>query len=164
MIKATKDALEKAAIVKALAARVSGLPQNDRRAVLNGAVIFRSLCSNCHGNEGKGIAGVTSVMTAPALQGSKFLKLSQKDNAIRILLNGLSGPVDGKTYASEMPSMAANNNGWIASVLSYVRFEFGDHGGKNNDLIGVRSDEVKKIREENEGRDKPWTEGELMKK
>ncbi|SFQ34223.1 DUF7133 domain-containing protein [Parafilimonas terrae] len=164
MIKATKDALEKAAIVKALAARVSGLPQNDRRAVLNGAVIFRSLCSNCHGNEGKGIAGVTSVMTAPALQGSKFLKLSQKDNAIRILLNGLSGPVDGKTYASEMPSMAANNNGWIASVLSYVRFEFGDHGGKNNDLIGVRSDEVKKMREENEGRDKPWTEGELMKK
>ncbi len=164
MLKATKEALEKNEIVKNLSARVGELAQNDRRAVLNGAVVFRSLCANCHGNEGKGIAGPAASMTAPPLQGSRFLKLSEKDNAIRILLNGLTGPIDGKTYASEMPSMSANNNGWIASVLSYLRFEFGDHAGKQNASLVVRPDEVKKLREENKDRNKPWTVEELLRK
>ena len=161
MVKATKDALEKTEILKSLSARVGNLEQNDRKSVLNGAVIFRSFCANCHGNEGKGLAGATGVMTAPPLQGAMYLKLSEKDNAIRILLNGLSGPIDGKSYASEMPSMSSNNNGWIASVLSYVRFEFGDYDGKNNMPLLIRSDDIKKMREKYKDRIKPWTTAEL---
>ena len=41
-------------------------------------------------------------------------------------MGGLTGPVEGKTYPAEMPSMAANSDGWITDVLSYARYEFGN--------------------------------------
>ncbi|HTN08205.1 DUF7133 domain-containing protein [Agriterribacter sp.] len=165
MLTAVKEAVDKNEIVKNLSARLGNMPQNDKKMILGGAVIFRSLCAGCHGNEGKGLPGGGVSTTAPPLAGSKFLQLSEKNNAIRILLNGLAGPIEGKSYASEMPSMAANSDRWIASVLSYARFEFGNNPGNRGYLpLIVTSEEVKKLREENEGRNKPWTWAELTGK
>ena len=75
-----------------------------------------------------------------------------------------TGSVEGKTYPIEMPSMAANRDGWIADVLRYARYEFGNKSpDKKNISPIVTRDEVKKVREEMKGRDKPWTLEELKK-
>ena len=60
----------------------------------------------------------------------------------QLLLNGLKGPVDGKTYPDMMPPMDANNDEWIASVLSYIR-NSGDLG--NNSSV-ITKDEITEIR------------------
>jgi glucose/arabinose dehydrogenase/mono/diheme cytochrome c family protein len=162
MMVANKDALDKNQIVKELSGRLGGMAEDDKHTILDGAITFRSLCANCHGADGKGLAIGSGAMAAPPLAGANPLQFSEKYTAIRILLGGLSGPVEGKTYTSEMPSMAANSDRWIADVLSYTRYEFGKNSrDKKNISPVVKRDEIKKMREEMKGRDKPWTLSEL---
>ncbi|MDP4285109.1 MAG: cytochrome C [Bacteroidota bacterium] len=164
MLVATKEALDKNEMVRELSGRLGSMDQKDRRTILGGAMIFRSLCANCHGVDGKGLAIGSTGMAAPPLVGANPLQFSEKNTAIRILLGGLTGPVEGKKYPSEMPSMAANSNGWIANVLSYARYEFGNKSGQKSTLSPVvKSDEIKMIREEIKDRNKPWTLDELKK-
>jgi glucose/arabinose dehydrogenase/mono/diheme cytochrome c family protein len=162
MMVATKDALDKNQMVKDLSSRLGDISEDDKSTILDGAITFRSLCANCHGADGKGLAIGSGTMAAPPLVGASPLQLSEKYTAMRILLGGLTGPVEGKTYSSEMPSMAANRDGWIADVLSYARYEFSKNApNKKNASPIVKRDEVKKMREEMKGRDKPWTLEEL---
>jgi len=163
MIAAVKDALDKNEMVTKLSATLGNMPERDKNTILRGATTFRSLCSNCHGVDGKGVAIGSGTMAAPPLVGATPLQLSEKYTAMRILLGGLSGPVEGKTYPAEMPSMAANRDGWIADVLSYARYEFGKKSKDKNASPIVKFYEVRKIREEMKGRDKPWTLEELKK-
>ena len=162
MMVATNDALDKNQMVKELSNRLGDMSEDDKSTILDGAITFRSLCANCHGADGKGLAIGSGSMAAPPLVGASALQLSEKYTAMRILLGGLTGPVEGKTYASEMPSMAANRDSWIAEVLSYARYEFSKNApNKKNISPIVKRDEVKKMREEMKGRDKPWTLEEL---
>ncbi len=164
MIVATKNALDENLMVKQLASKLGNLSEDDKSTILDGSITFRSLCANCHGADGKGLANGSGAMPAPPLVGAGPLQFSEKYTAIRILMGGLTGPVDGKTYPGEMPSMAANGDGWITEVLSYARYQFGNKPpGKKNISPVVKRDEVKKIREEMKGRDKPWTLEELKK-
>lgn len=160
MLVSTKEALEKSELVKTLTNRLGDMPMQDKQSIVSGAATFRSLCASCHGIDGKGISTGTGVATSPSLAGSKYLSYAQKDAAIRILLHGLTGPIGGKKYSSDMPSMSDNNDRWIASVLSYARYEFGKKPQAGLSPI-VRSEEVKKIREDNAGRNKAWTIKEL---
>jgi glucose/arabinose dehydrogenase/mono/diheme cytochrome c family protein len=164
MIVATSDALDKNQMVKELSGRLTGMSEDDKSTILHGALTFRSFCANCHGADGKGLATGSGTMAAPPLVGAAPLQPSQKYTAMRILLGGLTGPVEGKTYPAEMPSMAANRDGWIADVLSYARYEFGTNSSnKKNSSPVVKRSEVKKIREEMKGRNEPWTLEELNK-
>ena len=101
-------------------ARTRNLSPADRALVTNGATIFKQLCATCHGPDGKGIAMGGKQMPAPPLVGSPRVK-GDKILVIQLLLNGMRGPVDGKTYPDMMPSMGGNDDTWIASVLSYIR-------------------------------------------
>lgn len=109
--------------------RTRNLSPADRALVTNGATIFKQLCATCHGPDGKGInvAG-SSQMPAPPLVGSPRVR-GDKTLVIQLLLNGMKGPVDGKTYTDMMPAMGSNDDKWIASVLSYIRNsgELGNH-------------------------------------
>lgn len=100
--------------------RTRNLSPADRALVTRGATIFKQLCATCHGPDGKGIAIGGKQMPAPPLVGSPRVK-GDKTLLMQLLLNGMRGPVDGKTYPDMMPSMASNDDKWIASVLSYVR-------------------------------------------
>lgn len=156
MLVAAAGALERTKNIKAYGSRLGNLAAGDRNLVLHGASIFRSLCAACHGNDAKGLP----TALAPPLVGSKRLA-GDKNTAIRILLHGLTGPIEGKTYPGDlMPSMGANSDEWIASVLSYARFEFGQipRGGPSP---FITADEVKKVREESGARAKAWTIAEL---
>jgi mono/diheme cytochrome c family protein/glucose/arabinose dehydrogenase len=140
--------------VKKLKTKIAGKSPYQRKLIVNGAGIFKQLCATCHGVDGKGMLNKENKMLAPPLDGSQRVA---GDRAVlaRIVLHGLSGPVDGKTYPDVMPAMEANDDEWIASVLSYVRFAFGD------DASIVRAEHVHDVREETKGRKKYWTMKEL---
>jgi mono/diheme cytochrome c family protein len=162
MFVATQKALDKNEDVRNFGRRLGTLPAAERSLILKGATTFKSLCASCHGAEGKGVVITGTPLPAPVLDGSKRLTLPEKNTAIRILLHGLSGPVDGKTYPSVMPAMGDNNDEWIAQVVSYIRYEF---GGQRRDRSGpspvVQPEEVAKIRAEQAMRKKEWTLAEL---
>ncbi|CAN5180484.1 hypothetical protein BH11BAC6_BH11BAC6_07880 [soil metagenome] len=121
--------------------RTKNLSPADRELVTKGAVIYKQLCSNCHGENGKGITIGGKEMPAPPLAGSPRLR-GDKIMNIQLLLYGLKGTVDGKTYPNTMPSMAANDDKWIASVLSYVR----NSSELGNMSSVVTEEEVKTVR------------------
>jgi mono/diheme cytochrome c family protein len=162
MLAATKKALDKNEDVRTFGRRLGNMAAADRNLILNGAATFKSLCASCHGADGKGLAIGGAGMPAPPLAGSNRLTLPEKNTAIRIVLHGLTGPVDGKTYPSVMPPMEAYNDEWIASVVSYLRYEFGGSARAPRGLsLVIKLEEVRKIREAHAGRNKAWTLAEL---
>ncbi|MDT0684977.1 DUF7133 domain-containing protein [Autumnicola psychrophila] len=184
MLVATKDALDKNEQVRTFGKSLGSMPEGDRELILRGAGIFNSLCASCHGPEGRGLAIGGSTMVAPPLEDSDRLAFTKKKTLTRILLHGLEGPVDGKKYSSVMPGMQANDDEWIASVLSYIRHELGGRPPrKPGEIPGmaptpvdtksgfpvrkitspvVTPEEVKVIRKEHSGRNKAWTLDELQ--
>jgi nitrite reductase (NO-forming) len=90
-----------------------------------GEALFAGTCSTCHQANGAGIEGVF-----PPLAGSDFL-LADKQRAIGIVINGLSGPVkvNGKDFNSVMPPMSQLNDDEVANILTYVLNSFGNKGG-----------------------------------
>jgi mono/diheme cytochrome c family protein len=161
MLAITKTALDRNENVRTFGSRLGNMVAADRNLILSGSSTFKSFCSSCHGPDGKGLA-IAGAMAAPSLVGSKRLALPEKNTALRILLHGLTGPVDGKTYSSLMPSMAANSDEWIAQVASYVRYEFGGNTRGVSPVVTMQ--EVKKMREETAGRENAWTIPELENK
>jgi mono/diheme cytochrome c family protein len=122
--------------------RTKNLGPAERKLITEGAVIYKQLCATCHGPDGKGIHIAGKEMPAPPLAGSPRVK-GDKIALSQLLLNGLTGPVDGKTYADKMPSMWAQSDEWIASALSYIR----NSSDLGNKASVVTPGEVKKIRE-----------------
>ncbi len=122
-----------------------------------GEAIYKELCFACHGFDGKGMPmqGKPGVTMAPPFAGSKTIA-GHRDGPVLVLLHGLAGPVNGKTYEAQMVSMATNSDDWIASVASYVRNSFGNSGAF------VTPDEVKRLRVATKDRTQPWTQQELM--
>jgi len=167
MIASAQKALNKTEDIKKLGAKMGSLNPESRKLVADGAAIFNSLCATCHGPEGKGVP----TKLAPPLAGNFQRYSRKKDAMVRILLHGLTGPVDGKTYSENMVAMGANNDQWIASVLSYLRYDIGLSERRFPGSIGedfanrilVKPEEVKKIREQSNGRTAPWTWEELDK-
>jgi mono/diheme cytochrome c family protein len=122
--------------------RTRNLGPAERKLIADGSVIFKQLCATCHGADGKGISVPGKDMPAPPLAGSPRVK-GDKIALTQLLLNGLTGPVDGKTYTDKMPSMWAQSDEWIAAVLSYIRN--GSELGNKSSVVTAA--EVKKIRE-----------------
>jgi len=186
MFAATKAALDKNEGVRTFGSRLGALDESARNLVINGAAVFKSLCASCHGPDAKGLNIGGAGMAAPPLVGSKRLGFVEKDKLISIVLKGLQGPIDGKNYTSIMPAMEANSDEWIASVVSYIRHDFGGRPPRKageipgmapaaaNHTSGfpvrtasspvVTLEEVKKIRQESENRKEAWTLEELESK
>jgi mono/diheme cytochrome c family protein len=88
-----------------------------------GRVIFQKICAACHQQDGAGKDGV-----APPLAGSEWVKASSGERLVRIVLNGLNGPIQvrGKTWNMVMPPWRENlNDEEIAIVLNYIRSQWG---------------------------------------
>ena len=96
------------------------------------------------------IAGREGATLAPPLAGSKTAV--QGDAIVRVMMNGLTGPINGKTYEAQMVPMATNNDQWIADVTSYIRKAFGNNGRL------VQKKEVEKLRKELSKRTGPRSE------
>lgn len=122
-------------------ARTQHLSPADRKLVTDGSTIFKQLCATCHGPDGRGITIGGKSAPAPPLVGSPRVR-GDKTALIQLVMYGLSGPVDGKTYTDRMPAMVSNTDGWMASVLSYIR----NSGNLGNKASVVTPDEVKEVR------------------
>jgi len=115
---------ERAPEAVGLAAGVS-LDDNSLAArVKRGSAVFQGTCSTCHQVGGEGLPPVF-----PPLAESDFL-MADKQRSIRIVLDGLSGPiqVNGTAYNGVMPPLANLTDHEIADVLTYVRNSFGNQG------------------------------------
>jgi mono/diheme cytochrome c family protein/glucose/arabinose dehydrogenase len=141
---------------RALAAKkAAALTAEDQKVLLKGAAIFKQLCAICHGADGKGVSIGGSAMPAPPLAGVKDVN-GDPEKLIKILLHGLSGPIDGKTYADAMPALGSNDDEYISAVISYIRNDMG------NKASIIKPADVKKVRDEHKGREKNWTIQELQ--
>ncbi len=166
MFDAAKRAMDRNIDIKTYGSRLAGLPVEERKLILAGSAVFNSFCVTCHGPGGKGltVAG-TSNLAAPPIIESKRLS---GDRALlaKILLHGLSGPIDGKAYPSQMPALAANPDDWVAAVVNYVRYEFGNvvrRPRRPTDTISpfISTPEVAAIRKQYASRTATWTLAEL---
>lgn len=103
---------------------VSGGPdltETQLALVEHGAEIFNELCSQCHGTDGTGTPVGEGQVLAPPLTGSLRVQ-AHPDYVIKTLLHGLTGPIEGKTYAGGiMVGMPEQSDEWVASVLSFIR-------------------------------------------
>ncbi|HEY9262138.1 DUF7133 domain-containing protein [Chitinophaga sp.] len=159
MLHSVANSVEVNTNTKLFGSRLANMPAAHRNLILNGAAIYKQLCSTCHGPDGKGIFVGGNTAAAPPFVGSKRVS-GNKDLMMKILLNGLSGPIDGKTYTDVMaPFGAANSDEWVASILSYVRYNFGKNERGKSPVVEVEN--VKQMRAAVAGRDKLWTLEEL---
>ena len=131
---------------------------DQRRILMRGESTYRELCTTCHAADGKGapMAGATDGTTlAPPLAGSSRL-LGHRDYVVKVLLHGLTGPIDGKRYGGDgvMVPMGMNTDEWIADVASYVRNAFG------NSALFVTPEHVAVVRKAT-SRKSMWTMAEL---
>jgi glucose/arabinose dehydrogenase/mono/diheme cytochrome c family protein len=139
---------------------VSGLnlSADDRRVLRRGEATYKELCFSCHGAEGQGapMAGAPEGTTlAPPLGGSPRVT-GHRDYPIKILLHGLTGDIDGKSYPGGiMVPMGTNTDEWIADISSYIRNTFG------NGESFVRPEHVATVRAATSARKEPWTLAEL---
>ncbi len=94
-------------------------------------------------------------MMAPPLAGSPRVQ-GHRDYIIKVLLGGLTGPLDGRTYSDVMaPLGSGTNDEWVAGVASFVRGSFGNTGGM------VTPADVARVRASMKARKGSWTAGEI---
>ena len=116
-----------------------------------GKAVFTSVCAACHQLDGRGQNGL-----APPLLDSDWI-LGSPQATVRIIMYGLSGAisVNGRSYIGEMPGLGVLDDDQIASVLTYLRREWGHTAGP------VDPELVKSIRADTAGRLNPWGWREL---
>jgi ubiquinol-cytochrome c reductase cytochrome b subunit len=90
----------------------------------NGAKVFSTNCSSCHGAQGQGVPG-----SFPPLANNSTVT-GDPNKVIGILLNGLHGSisVNGATYNGQMPAWKGTlSNSDIADVITYIRSSLGSN-------------------------------------
>lgn len=105
--------------------------------VAAGKALYAGTCSVCHQDSGAGLPGVF-----PPLAKSDFLAKQKAEDLIKIVLRGLTGPVEvnGQRYDSVMPPMSQLTDDEIANILTFVRNSWGNQGDR------VRKDDVQAVR------------------
>ncbi len=116
-----------------------------------GKDLYLISCGACHQPHGRGQDGL-----APPLLNSDWV-LGNPERMTRIVLHGLQGPIEiqGKKWELAMPGLAVFDDEQLASVLTYVRREWGHTASP----ISPKS--VAAIRAKYEGRVDMWTVKEL---
>jgi mono/diheme cytochrome c family protein len=148
--------LATAAAAERNAIRGGALTSDQLSSIQRGGTVYAELCFACHGADGRGTptpGGGPGSTLAPSLAGSPRVN-AHRDYAIKAVMHGLTGPIDGRTYPQVMVPMGSNTDQWIADVASYVRNSFGNSGplASTADIARVRA---------TTGTRGPWTIPEL---
>jgi mono/diheme cytochrome c family protein len=141
----------------ATAATTTTLSPEHQQQIERGETIYRELCFECHGEDGRGapLAGAPPGTTmAPAVAGSPRVQ-AHRDYVIKTLLHGLTGPVAGRTYAQVMIPMGQQTDQWVADIGSYVRNAFGNTG------TFISAADVARVRALSSSRASMWTVEEI---
>lgn len=120
-----------------------------------GADIYKSICLPCHQASGMGAPG-----QFPPLIGSDWVNVEGPNRMLRIVLNGLNGPIEvnGESWSGAMPGfgdlIASDED--LAAVITYVRNSWG------NEASFCTPEEAAAVRADSGDRGRPWTGPELM--
>jgi mono/diheme cytochrome c family protein len=90
----------------------------------NGAKVFSTNCSSCHGAQGQGVPG-----SFPPLANNPTVT-GDPNKVVGILLNGLHGSITvaGATYNGQMPAWKGTlSNSDIADVITFIRSSLGNN-------------------------------------
>ena len=101
-----------------------------------GGQLYDTYCAACHQKNGKGASG-----RFPPLNQTDWVT-GDKERLIRLTLLGLQGPIEvnGEPYNSIMPQHGFLKDSELASILSYIRTEFG------NEASTITPEEIKTVR------------------
>lgn len=123
-----------------------------------GETNYKATCTACHAEDGRGtpVQGVKNMTLGAPLAGSSRL-VGKKDIPIKIVLKGMMGELDGKTYPGPMLPLESYNDHWIASVLTYVRTQWG------NRAPSVSPEDVAAVRATIQNKKTMWQAEEIMK-
>jgi mono/diheme cytochrome c family protein len=124
---------------------VTPLTAEEQQRFTAGSEVYKSICLGCHQADGRGKEKI-----APSLVESPYTRGADVNAASRILLAGKEG-----TVGLMPPLGGALNDEQIASVLTYVRREWGNTGSP------VSAEDVREIRGLTKTRTRPWTDAEL---
>jgi mono/diheme cytochrome c family protein/glucose/arabinose dehydrogenase len=124
---------------------VAPLTAEEQKLFDAGAAVYKSVCLGCHQADGRGLEKV-----APTLVESRYTTGPDGSAATRILLAGKEG-----TMGLMPPLGGALSDEQIASVLTYVRREWGNTGAP------VSLEDVREVRGLTKSRTRPWTDAEL---
>jgi mono/diheme cytochrome c family protein len=124
--------------------------------LVSGQRVFATYCSVCHQPTGQGLPG-----QFPALAGSEWVITPGPNRMIRLVLDGIQGPitVKGQNFNGAMPPWRELlTDADIAAVLTYIR------GNKNwgNSAPPVTPEQVKAIRDKVPART-AWLPEDLLK-
>jgi mono/diheme cytochrome c family protein len=116
-----------------------------------GKTIYATICAACHQPTGAGMPGL-----APPLVDSEWV-LGQPDRIIRIVTQGLNGPISvvGSKWQLEMPALPIFDDEQVAGILTYLRREW------EHTAAPVAPAFVTSVRAAIKDRTKPWTAEEL---
>jgi mono/diheme cytochrome c family protein len=117
----------------------------------------KAKCMACHQPTGLGSPG-----QYPPLAGSDWVLAKEPGRIIRIVLDGLQGPItvlDKPFNQAMVPWKDVLNDQEIADVLTYVR----QNKAWGNDASAVTPEQVKAIRAKVAGRSTSWSPDELLK-
>jgi mono/diheme cytochrome c family protein len=135
---------------------VSLIPFDPERDLVNKgyAVYNRPTCVACHQANGLG-----TPPTFPPLAGSEWVLEKDPARIIRIVLDGMKGPVmvKGQPYGSAVmtPWRSSLNDEEIAQVLTYIRKSWG------NNASVVTAQQVATVRKDTATHTGEWTAAEL---
>ena len=128
----------------------------ERELYNKGKSIFDSYCATCHGVKGLGTpTGTGGALIAPSFSGSPRIQ-GHPEYAVKTLLHGLTGAIEDKEYEGVMIAMDENDDQYLASVISYIRNDFGNQGSF------VTPEYVAQIRQETSSRTSNYSYDELI--
>ena len=141
-------------VVKAVQPKGNADPRFEK-----GRVAYVTYCAPCHQNSGKGAPG-----QFPPLAGSDWVNTEGPNRIIRLIMNGLGGPITVSGVAWNPPAQmppwkdVITDDEDMACLITYIRgeSEWGNSGGP------VTAEQVKAVRDEVSSRPIPWTESELF--
>ncbi|HBH23500.1 MAG TPA: cytochrome C [Cytophagales bacterium] len=110
--------------------------QKDVKEVSQAEILYNQHCRSCHQTKGDGVPGMY-----PPLANSDWVE-GDKTRIIESIIFGLEGPIEvnGETYNNAMPAMGYLTDEEVATILTYVRSNFG------NDASAITIEEVAKVR------------------
>jgi mono/diheme cytochrome c family protein len=121
-------------------------PPPDELKATGGEQVFAKLCAKCHPPDGR-----SRVTLAPplAVHGVVLLQAGGRRHFIRVILNGMSGPIEvgGRKYNDIMSPLRYLKDQQVADVLNYVVKSWGNDAMLPRDFEPFTPEEVRRYRE-----------------
>ena len=109
---------------------------NLQRNLAKDQQLYNTFCGTCHQQDGQGARG-----RMPPLANSQWVT-GEKNRLIEVVLNGLQGSIEinGENYNGVMPAHRFLSDEAMATVLTYIRNNFG------NKASAISAEEVRRVR------------------